>query len=94
MFVSLANLTAYKGYIVLAEALHLMHEAVMEHRNVFDIIPSAKEMQSSVWLSLSHVPIHGAQGQGPPHPPPHKLRAGEKRPLKEHHRGFPCGSDG
>ena len=52
MFVNLANLTAYKGYIVLAEALHLMHEAVMEHKNVFDIIPLAKEMQSSVWLSL------------------------------------------
>ena len=80
MFVSLANLTAYKGYIVLAEALHLMHEAVMEHRNVFDIIPSAKEMQSSVWLSLSHVPIHGAQGQGPPHPPPHKLELGKSGP--------------
>lgn len=52
MFVSLANLRAYKGYIVLAEALHLRHEAVMEHKDVFDIILLAKEMQSSVWLSL------------------------------------------
>ena len=47
MFVSLANLTAYKGYIVLAEALHLRHEAVMEHKDVFDIILLAKEMPAA-----------------------------------------------